>query len=289
MNSQGISRNSTHPKVLITGGSSGIGEATVRFLESRGFVVYAGVRSRGDYERIGGMSANVVPVVLDVTDQDSVDQAVVEIEAHCGGMLHAVVNNAGIAVVGPLEKLDVRFWEEQMAVNVVGVARVTKSCLPMLRKSKGRVINIGSAAAHLTLPMFGPYSASKRAVEGLSDALRREVRPMGVRVVVIHPGQTATPIYSKSETKTEQMFESTGVGTEDSYYRVLRRIQGLMQSRSGLRGSPERVAKCVHNALQAKSPRPIYFIGWDARVAKLVDCWVPKQIVDWAIARKLGS
>ncbi|MFL5841015.1 MAG: SDR family NAD(P)-dependent oxidoreductase [Thermoleophilaceae bacterium] len=161
--------------VVVTGASSGIGETSARHLASLGFNVFAGVRSDADAERVAG--ARIEPLRIDVTDQASVDAAAAQVGEAAGNVgLAALVNNAGIAVAGPLEFVDIANFQRQMDVNVTGVLRATQAFLPLIRQARGRIVNISSIGGRVAIPLVGPYAASKFAVEGMSDSLRRELR-----------------------------------------------------------------------------------------------------------------
>ena len=186
--------------VLVTGASSGIGKECALRLASSGFRVFAGVRKNEDGEQLkAGASGSVTPVLLDVTDSASIANAAQSISRGLGaGGLHGLVNNAGIAVAGPLEMLPPEALRRQLNVNVVGQIAVTQAFLPMLRAARGRVIIMGSILGRLALPFVGAYSAAKFALEALAESLAMEVRPFGVSVSIIEPGNIATPIWSKS-------------------------------------------------------------------------------------------
>ena len=202
MNDSGV-----HPVVVVTGSSSGIGRAIVSQLAAGGFRVVAGLRRMDDAAELRQESELIMPVLLDVTDQDSIAAAVATVQKHFPAGIDGLVNNAGIAVAGPVELVPRDQWQRQFDVNFFGMVSVTQGFLPMLRQRRGRIINISSASSSLALPMIGPYASSKYAVEALSDSLRRELRESGVKVVIICPGQTATPIFAKSEQETQSSLE----------------------------------------------------------------------------------
>ena len=170
--------------ILITGASTGIGAACTEFLSKQGFRVFAGVRKHEDAQRIALESAGkIVHVIIDVTKAESIENAKQLIEKMTGTKgLAALVNNAGMAVSGPLEFLSVDALRHQMEVNVVGQVAVTQTFLPLLRQGNGRVINIGSISGKIAYPFLGPYSASKYALEAITDSLRMELRPWNIPV-----------------------------------------------------------------------------------------------------------
>src|SRR4051794_35262517 len=182
--------------VVVTGASTGIGEATARELRRRGFDVFAAVRTEEDAER--ARSEGLRSVLLDVTDPESIKSAAAEVESALGGArLAGVVNNAGVAISGPIEFVSPDELTRQLDINVVGQVRVTQAFLRLLREGRGRLVNISSIGGRMALPLVGPYNASKFALEAVSDSLRRELRGQGIDVVVIEPGAIKTPIWQK--------------------------------------------------------------------------------------------
>ncbi len=276
--------NSAPRTVLVTGCSGGIGLATVGRLAEAGCHVFACVRRDKDADSLRDLGATVTPLILDVTDRESIDQAKHHVSAQSPEGIDALVNNAGVAIAGPVERISLEDWHKQFAVNLFGMIEMTQAFLPLLRSRGGRVVNISSAASRLALPMVAPYASSKYAVEGLSDSLRRELAPMGVKVVVVCPGQTDTPIFDKSEQATVERIEDAT--TEDGYdYRPrLEHFQKLMHRSASSRRSPDRVARVVCKAIQSNRPRRRYHVGLDAKAAVLVDKFVPTALVDRIIA-----
>lgn len=281
-----MSSNTSSPVILVTGCSSGIGRATALRLANDGCDVIAGVRRPEDAKRLQAESSNIHPTNLDVTVSETITETIRLIDDRFG-RLDGLVNNAGVAVAGPLELVPQSEWRRQYEVNVFGVVRMVQASLPHLRKSNGRIINIGSAASRLALPMLGTYASSKYAVAGLSDALRRELRSFNIRVIVICPGQTATPIFEKSEREAVTRLESIPDDTESQYAATLERFQQLLHNTGSARCSPDRVATAVAKGLFARRPRVRYHVGWDAKASALVDRFVPAAFVDWMIERQL--
>lgn len=190
--------------MIVTGASSGIGNAAVVALAARGWVVFACARKASDLEALARISENVRPVRLDVTVSEQVQAAARELLPRLEDFREvSLVNNAGIAVSGPLEAVTTEKLRGQFEVNVFGLHEVTQAFLPVIRKTKGRLVNMSSVAGQFAAPFMGPYSASKFAVEAMSDALRRELLDFGVKVVVIEPGMIATPIWEKNLNQRE--------------------------------------------------------------------------------------
>jgi NAD(P)-dependent dehydrogenase (short-subunit alcohol dehydrogenase family) len=275
--------------VLVTGAAKGIGHACVLRLVRAGFRVYASVRNQDDGAALVTVAGpEVTPVLLDITNSDAVAHAADLVARDLGtATLRGIVNNAGIAVAGPLEFLPIAEVRRQLEVNVIGQLAVTQAFLPLLRQSHGRIINIGSIAGRSAMPMTGPYSASKFALEAISDSLRVELIPAGVDVILIEPGMIATPIWQTSIKAADQLM--TGLPPEvDRYYgRVIRAVRERA-SGGGVNGLPaDRVAQVVEKALTTAHPRTRYVVGRDAKL-RLVLQYLPDRIRDRIIARKLA-
>jgi NAD(P)-dependent dehydrogenase (short-subunit alcohol dehydrogenase family) len=195
--------------VVITGASTGIGRACALHLDSLGFDVFAGVRKPEDGERLAAEgSERLRPLQLDVTDAAQVEAAAREVGEAVGDRgLAGLVNNAGIAVSAPLEFIPIDELRHQLEVNVIGQVAVTQALLGLLRRGKGRVVNIGSIGGRVALPFVGPYAASKIALEALTDSLRRELRRTGVEVSIVRPGGIATPIWDRGIGAADQIRE----------------------------------------------------------------------------------
>ena len=192
------------PSVLVTGASRGIGKVTTLWLAARGWDVIAGVRRPDDGEALTAADPErVTAVTLDVTDSDQI----AALDASLPETLDAVVNNAGVIVAGPLEATPLDDLRRQLDVNVVGQAAVTQAVLPRLRTSRGRVLFVSSLSGRVATPMFGPYNASKFALEGMADALRLELAPWAIRVVLIEPVQTDTDLWRHAEVEFDQGIE----------------------------------------------------------------------------------
>ena len=274
--------------VLVTGTGKGIGAAVTERLAELGYTVYAGVRQQADADRWRAHSERVRPVLLDVTDATSIAAATDVIRNTLRPQsLIGVVNNAGIAVAGPLEFLPIPELRRQLEVNVIGQIAVTQAVLPMLRESRGRVINIGSIAGRSALPLTGAYAASKFAMEALTDSLRVELMPWGINVSIIEPGVIATPIWDTSLQHADEILQKLPRTAMD-YYGVL---IGAVRRRAqrGVGGLPPRVvADAVVHALTAKRPRTRYLIGKDARTRALFQS-LPDRVRDRLIARQLAK
>jgi NAD(P)-dependent dehydrogenase (short-subunit alcohol dehydrogenase family) len=274
--------------VLVTGASTGIGEACALRLDQLGHRVYAGVRSE---EHAAGLRQNcsdrMVPVFLDVTDQAQVDAAAKQI-ADDGGRLDGVVNNAGVARGGPLEYLPLEIWREQFDVNVLGQVAVTKAVLPFIRAAGGRIVFIGSIGGRVATSLMGPYGASKFAIEAIGESLRSELHPWDISVSVVEPGAIKTPIWEKGRQEVDRLERVLPDEARTRYARHVAAIRrGIeMQDRQG--ASPDKVAAAVEQALFSRRPKARYLVGTDARVQSLLVRWLPDRPREAIIRRFAG-
>jgi NAD(P)-dependent dehydrogenase (short-subunit alcohol dehydrogenase family) len=250
--------------VLVTGASTGIGRAcAIRFAEL-GYRTFAGVRRIADGDELRAHpSGKLEPVLLDVTSPESIDEAL----AVAGGEpLAGLVNNAGIALAGPLELLSIDSWRRQFEVNVIGLVAVTRACLSHLRRGGGRIVNVGSIAGRSALPGSGAYDASKFAVEAITDALRMELHPWGISVSIVEPGAVATPIWEKSLREVDTL----RVRVAPEQYGLYRGLMDVIREEAGesvRKGAPvAAVVKAVEHAMTARRPRTRYVVGRDARL-----------------------
>jgi NAD(P)-dependent dehydrogenase (short-subunit alcohol dehydrogenase family) len=278
----------TDRSVLVTGASSGIGEACALHLAARGWLVFAGVRRLEDGERVQAAASGAVePVLLDVTDADGVERVLADIRTRTGGRLTAVVNNAGIAVGGPIEYLPLDDWRRQFEVNVFGQLAVTRAALPLIRTagSAGRVVFIGSIGGRLSTPLLAPYDASKFALEAIAESLRHELRPSGIKVVLVEPGGVKTPIWEKGRRSADEIEASLSAEAKERYgWAVAGVRKGIdMQERQGV--APGRVAQVVENALTNARPRARYLVGLDARATAVVARVLPDSARDAVVRR----
>lgn len=274
--------------VLVTGASTGIGEACALHLDRLGHRVFAGVRREEDAERLGAQaSERFVPVMLDVTDDVQVDAAVKTVDESAGG-LAGLVNNAGVARGGPLEYLPLDVWREQLEINVVGQVAVTRAMLPLLRRDRGRIVFMGSIGGRVATPLMGPYNASKFAIEGIGEALRQELSPWGLHVAVVEPGAVKTPIWEKGRETAAQLDDEL---PEEAARRYAAHIQAIregidMQERRGV--EPEAVAKAVEHALFSNRPRTRYVVGPDARALAAMTRLLPDKAREAIVRRFAG-
>jgi len=270
--------------VVITGASTGIGAVSAAHLASLGFRVFAGVRRPEDAER--ARESGLEPLTIDVVDADSIRSAVQRVG---DTPLAGLVNNAGIAVAGPLEFIPVDEFRRQLEVNVVGQVAVTQAFLPALRRSRGRIVNMGSIGGRVALPLLSPYAASKFALEAITDALRRELRPWGIHVSIIEPAAIATPIWDKSREANEELAKDAPPEAEELYGKLIDRIR-TETAKLGETGLPPiEVAKAVEHALTADRPKTRYLVGRAAKGRAAAAALLPDRAFDRLIARTLGD
>lgn len=267
--------------VLVTGASSGIGRACAEHLASKGLHVLAGVRRDEDGQAL--RAERVEPLLLDVTDPEAPGRALAA--ARAAGGLYGLVNNAGITVQGPVELVPAEDWRRQFEVNVVGAVAMTQALLPLLRESRGRVVNMSSIGGRMALPFLGPYNASKFALEGLSDSLRMELRPQGVHVALVEPGSIATEIWEKGERAAQEQIDGMDPEARRLYGP---RIDGMMRvsrQTAARAAAPSKVARAVEHALTARRPRTRYLVGADARGQAALRALLPDRALDALVAR----
>jgi NAD(P)-dependent dehydrogenase (short-subunit alcohol dehydrogenase family) len=269
---------------VVTGASTGIGEACVARLAARGATVFAGVRREADGDRLRErIGARVRPVLLDVTDGAQVHAARDTVAARLGDEpLDGLVNNAGIAVGGPVEYLPVDAWREQFEVNLFGVVETTKSFLELLRRGPGRNVIVGSVSGRLASPMLAPYAASKHAVEALAESLRHELRDWGIWTAVVEPGAVATPIWDKGREQASRLEAELPAVALDRYRRFIDVVQRGIEQQEKAGVEPDKVAQVVERALVAPRPRARYLVGVDAYVQAALARFVPDRVRDAA-------
>jgi NAD(P)-dependent dehydrogenase (short-subunit alcohol dehydrogenase family) len=266
---------------LVTGASSGIGRACAAHLTALGFDVLAGVRREADAQELAALGTE--PLQLDVTSEPDVAAAAERV----GGELAALVNNAGVAIVGPVETVPVGEWRRQLEVNLLGQVAVTRALLPAILRTRGRVVNMSSIGGRVAGPLFGPYAASKFGLEAMTDALRREVAPHGVRVVSVEPGGIATPIWDKGLEGADDVIAAMSDDARRRYAGVTAAVRQEAErlSRDGL--PPAAVAEVVGRALTARRPRTRYVVGREARIQATLARLLPDRAFDALVARSL--
>jgi NAD(P)-dependent dehydrogenase (short-subunit alcohol dehydrogenase family) len=261
---------------LVTGASSGIGAACAERLARNGWRVLAGVRREGDAPE------GTDEVLLDVTDAAQIQAVADEVDE-----LHGLVNNAGIAVAGPLEFLPVELFRQQLEVNVTGQVAVTRALLPALRRGRGRIVFMGSIAGKSAVPFLAPYAASKHALEAIADSLRLELSPWRIGVTIVEPGSIKTPIWTRSADRADQVRETIDERLDELYGESIARFRRIALAR-GLAGAPaDTVARVVEEALTASRPPTRRLVGRDARIRAAFEL-LPDRLRDRVYKRVLA-
>jgi NAD(P)-dependent dehydrogenase (short-subunit alcohol dehydrogenase family) len=275
--------------VVITGASTGIGWATAKLLLDRGFRVFGSVRKPADADRLRSeFGANFTPLLFDVTDEAAVLAAAREVRAALAGeTLTGLVNNAGIAVAGPVLELPADQFRLQMEVNVIGPIIATQAFGPLLgsdptlKGRKGRIVMISSVAGKNGNPLASAYSASKHAIEGLSESLRREMMLFGIDVIIVAPGAVKTPIWSKADEVDISGYRNS------PFFPALENVRKFM-TQLGETGLPaEKIAEVIATALTSAAPKVRYQISPDP-MRHLMMAVLPKRMIDRVIAKRLG-
>ena len=276
--------------VVITGASTGIGRACALRLDQAGWNVFAGVRKHVDEEALRREgSPRLVPLRLDVTDEAGIEESARRVAEATGERgLDGLVNNAGITVQGPLEYLALDELRRQLEVNVVGQVAVMQAFLPALRRATGRLVFMSSIAGRAgALPLIGPYSASKRALEALAESLKVELLPWGIGVALIEPGSIATPIWAKGDETFDDLVAALPAEGKERYGEALDRGRRI-GAQTGERGiPPEKVADKVEDALTSAHPRFRYLVGVDAKARAYVEPTLPTWAKHKTLARIL--
>jgi NAD(P)-dependent dehydrogenase (short-subunit alcohol dehydrogenase family) len=275
--------------VVVTGASTGIGWGTVKVLRARGFHVYGSVRSGQDAERLSTeFGAGFTPLLFDVTDRPAVFEASQAVKAALNGEpLCGLVNNAGIAIPGLLMMMQPQEVEHQLAVNVTGTLNVTQAFAPLLGAKPGfhgrpgRIVMMSSVGGTSATPFLGAYNTSKFALEGMSEALRRELMRYGVDVLVIAPGAVKTPIWGKNQVLSEPRY------AEGPYAGALEKMRALVRDSAATGLEPEIIGEAVYQALTAPHP-PVRRVITPTPVQHFLTNHLPKRMVDRMIAKMLG-
>jgi NAD(P)-dependent dehydrogenase (short-subunit alcohol dehydrogenase family) len=276
--------------VLITGASTGIGRACALRLDARGWNVFAGVRKQDDAGALqAAASPRLRPVILDVTDAAGIEAAREEIESHGATALAGLVNNAGVTVQGPLEFLEPDELRRQLDVNVVGQLVVTQTFMGAIRAGQGRIVFMSSIAGRTpSLPFVGPYSASKKALEGMAEALRLELSPWDISVSLIEPGSIDTPIWSKGDDTFEQQLSEMPPEAIERYRPWMDRARKIAAA-TGKRGiAADKVAEKVEHALASPRPRARYLVGLDALARAYLEPALPTRWRDKLVTKVMG-
>lgn len=276
--------------VVITGASTGIGEACALLLDQLGFSVFAGVRKESDAQALKQKaSPRLTPIFLDVTDADSIQAAVEMVSQAVGSQgICGLVNNAGVVVPGPLELVGIADFHQQLLVNVTGQLAVTQAFLALLRLHSGRIVNMGSISGISPSPFTGAYNTSKFALEGLTDVLRMELKPWNISVSLIEPGAIATPIWSKSFVQSDVARATLSESAEHLYGKAMNSVRQRIEAIASKGISPDIVAQAVVHALTSKKPKTRYLVGSDAKLGAFLKGILPDRFHDRVILFSMG-
>lgn len=272
--------------IVITGASTGIGEACALHFDKKGYRVFAGVRRAGDGEALRSKaSERLTPLLMDVTDPQSLAAAAASIDRK---EISGLVNNAGIAVTAPIELIPLDKLREQLEVNVIGQVAVTQAFLPLLRQGRGRIVNIGSVAGRSVVPFQGAYSASKHAMEAISDALRLELREWAMHVAIIEPGAIKTPIWEKSLKRAEEMISQFPDAGLDLYRYLIGKMKAAAADAEHGADDVSNVVAAVDHAMTSPKPKTRYVVGKRAKLLMLLR-HLPDRRRDNLIMKKINS
>jgi NAD(P)-dependent dehydrogenase (short-subunit alcohol dehydrogenase family) len=274
--------------VLVTGASTGIGRATVERLDAAGWQVFAGVRRQEDADSLSQAGSDrVLPLILDVTDAGQIAAAAKRIEEEAGGQLEGLVNNAGIAVPGPLETLPLEDFRRQVEVNLTAQVAVTQAMLPLIRRAPGRIVFIASIGGRIAFPLNGAYHAAKFGVEAVGDVFRQELRPWKIGVSIVEPGSIDTPIWERGSANADEI-EARAHPEQDALYgKAIASFRKVVQDLADRGIPPEKVAKEIAHALEAERPRSRYLVGLDAKLQARLKVVIPDRVWDRIVARMM--
>jgi NAD(P)-dependent dehydrogenase (short-subunit alcohol dehydrogenase family) len=271
---------------VITGASSGIGAATARELAGLGFHVLAGVRRHQDADAIRG--PGIEPLIIDITDPDHIQALAARVHGDKRGRaVRALVNNAAVPVNAPVEAFAIDDWRRLFEVNLFGHIAVTQALLPALIRAKGRVVNISSVGGRIAMATYGPYAATKFALEAVSDSLRREIAPLGVKVVVVEPGAVRTEMPARAIAGAHELASAMTPEQSRRYGGLLQAIAAQTASATGSGLTAEAAAKVIAKAVTARNPRTRYTVGRDAALITRAARILPDRLLDRIFATAL--
>jgi NAD(P)-dependent dehydrogenase (short-subunit alcohol dehydrogenase family) len=280
--------------IVITGASSGIGRECSLYLDRRGYRVFAGVRKTADGDALRqSASQRLTPLIIDVTDARTISDASAQVEKSLGGVAFVgLVNNAGIGVGGPVEFLTPSELRRQMDVNLLGPLAVTQAFMPMIRRSRGRIVNVSSIGGKVATPFLGPYCASKFALEALSDCMRAELKPFGISVSIVEPGAIKTKMFDKAALSVDEIIRTLPADGLRYYSGDIETMRKLIAMQDRTAVPAERVAKVVEHALTAARPRSRYLVGFDAHLMATLHWLLPDRAFDALLSmftRRVGA
>ncbi|HKH65172.1 MAG TPA: SDR family oxidoreductase [Solirubrobacterales bacterium] len=274
--------------VLVTGASTGIGRATALRLDADGWRVFAGTRDPADGESLrAAASDRLLPVTLDVTEPEQIAAAAELIGREAEGGLGGLVNNAGVAIPGPLETIPLEDFRRQIEVNLTAYVAVAQAMLPSIRRAEGRLVFLSSIGGRVAFPFGGPYHASKFATEAIGDVFRQELRPWGIKVAIIEPGSIDTPIWDRGQRKSAEI-EAKAPRTNLLYGAAIEKFRKVIEDTAERGIPPEKVANAIAHALESNRPKSRYLVGLDAKVQARLKPLIPTSLFDKIVARQLN-
>lgn len=274
--------------VVVTGASTGIGKAIALALDAEGFRVFAGVRKKADGAELAREATPALtPITLDVTDQESIGRAVEMVAGETGSKLFGLINNAGVGLGGPLEIVPISETRMLMEVNVIGLLATTQAFLPLLRKARGRIVNIGSLAGILAVPGASSYAASKFAVQAITDSLRVELKPFGVNVAIVDPGAIESSLWEKGKAQKRRILDAAAPELLELYAPLIEIGKRLGENPRDILPASS-VAKDVLHALTVRKPKVRYLVGNGPKKAVKLER-MPVRLRDWLLGRFLRS
>jgi NAD(P)-dependent dehydrogenase (short-subunit alcohol dehydrogenase family) len=273
--------------ILITGCSTGFGRVTAIHFARLGWRVFATVRKDSDREALAKEHGNILPLICDITNEAQVKELGRVVAAQTP-TLEALVNNAGSAFAAPMELIPLDVLREQLELNVIAQVAVTQAMMPLLKTAKGTIINVSSVGGRITSPLLGPYSASKFALEAISDAMRVELAPFGVSVVVVEPGASPTPIWRTSLKRAFSILQERGLDISP-YQKLIEVVAKTAEERSRVGFPPQLFADTVEKILSTPRPAARYpipaSIGWVIRLRRYTpDAWwdaIVRRRLNW--------
>jgi len=276
----------TQQLAVVTGASTGIGAATARELARQGFHVLAGVRRDRDADAIRG--PGLEPLIIDITNPQHIQTLAARVRGDSQGRaIGALINNAGVQANVPIEAFAMEEWRRLFEVNLFGHVAVTQALLPELIRSKGRVINISSVGGKVAMGAYGPYAATKFALEAVSDSLRRELATVGVGVVIVEPGAVRTEMLDRAIATADELMSAMTPEQNQRYGRLVHAVnaQAMSSTKAGL--PAEAAAKVIAKAVTARRPRTRYTVGRDAALITRLARFLPDRTLDRVIAAGL--
>ena len=274
--------------IVVTGTSTGIGAATARELGKRGFHVLAGVRSKIDADKI--RDTNIEPIILDITNEAHISALIERITSDKEQRpLRALINNAAIEINAPVEVLPLSEWRRQFEVNLIGQVAMIQALLPELFKSSGTVINISSIGGKGAMGGYGPYAATKFALEAVSDSLRREIEHLGVKVVVVEPGAVTSEMSKRVRSNAEHITNGMTTVQRDRYGNFMKAMVSQAESYINKAVSAEKAGQIIADILNKKRPRTRYTIGRDAAMLSILIKYLPDRLIDKLIYRSMKA